>query len=109
MASHKSPFGLLPATSAALSYVLGPITGLIFLLSDEDQFVRFHAMQSIVFSVMAVVVNTALAITIVFSFLVPLLWVIEFILWLVAIYQASQYVSWSMPVVGKIARKLLPA
>jgi uncharacterized membrane protein len=39
---------------AALSYLLGFVTGLIFLFVDpydKDDYVRFHARQSIVFSV----------------------------------------------------------
>lgn len=39
---------------AALSYLLGFVTGLIFLFVDpydKDDFIRFHARQSIVFSV----------------------------------------------------------
>jgi uncharacterized membrane protein len=39
---------------AALSYLLGFVTGIIFLNLnpyDKDEFVRFHARQSIVFSV----------------------------------------------------------
>ena len=40
--------GLKKETAAALSYVLGPVTGVIFLVLEKDPFVRFHAMQSIV-------------------------------------------------------------
>lgn len=39
---------------AALSYLLGFITGLIFLFVEpynQDEFVRFHARQSIIFSI----------------------------------------------------------
>ncbi len=32
---------------AALTYILGFITGIIFLLTSKDSFVRFHAIQSI--------------------------------------------------------------
>ena len=39
---------------AALSYLLGVVTGLIFLYVEpynQDEFVRFHARQSIIFSI----------------------------------------------------------
>jgi len=40
----KSQSGLEPNVAAALSYVLGAISGIIFLLIEkEDKFVRFHA------------------------------------------------------------------
>jgi len=43
----KSIFGLNENVAAALSYVLGPITGIIVLvLERENKFVRFHALQS---------------------------------------------------------------
>lgn len=41
--------GLDPNVAGALCYVLGWISGLFFLITeDEDEFVRFHAAQSIV-------------------------------------------------------------
>jgi uncharacterized membrane protein len=39
---------------AALSYLLGAITGIVFLFVEpynQDEFVRFHARQSIIFSI----------------------------------------------------------
>lgn len=45
---------------AALTYLLGFVTGIIFLYVepyDKDEFVRFHARQSIVFSVAWFAVN----------------------------------------------------
>ena len=53
-ASPSASSGLNSSQAAALSYLLGPITGVIFLVLDpykQDRFVRFHAMQSIVYSV----------------------------------------------------------
>ena len=40
--------GLSENTAAALSYVLGWLTGIIFFLIDKRPYVRFHAAQSIV-------------------------------------------------------------
>jgi len=43
----KSIFGLSENIVAALSYVLGPITGLFVLVAErENKYVRFHALQS---------------------------------------------------------------
>jgi uncharacterized membrane protein len=45
---------------AALSYLLGFVTGILFLYLDpydKDDFVRFHARQSIVFSIAWFAVN----------------------------------------------------
>ncbi len=106
--SQKSGTGLKKETAGALSYVLGPVTGIIFLLLEKDSFVRFHAMQSIVFSVVVFVVNTLLGVTIVLAALVPLLALVEFALWLILIYKASQGEKWEIPVLGKFVYKFLP-
>ena len=43
--------GLAPHVAGALAYVLGPITGVVFLVIEKDnRFVRFHAAQSIAVS-----------------------------------------------------------
>src|SRR3989344_8193375 len=103
----NSGTGLPKNTSAALSYVLGPITGVIFLVLEKDSFVRFHAMQSIVFSVAALLINTVIGATIILAILLPVLSVVEFVLWLLLIYKAWQGQEWELPYLGKIARKFL--
>jgi uncharacterized membrane protein len=50
---------------AALTYLLGFVTGIIFLYLepyDKDEFVRFHARQSIVYSIAWFVVNIILSV-----------------------------------------------
>ena len=54
--------GLTPNMAGALAYVLGFITGIIFLVLEpykNDRFVRFHAMQSIFYSVACIVFSIA--------------------------------------------------
>jgi len=107
MAAKEIQTGLKKETAAALSYVLGPITGVIFLLLEKDPFVRFHSMQSIVFSVAALILNTLLTATVVLALFVPILILLEFALWLMLIYKASQGTEWELPVLGKYAKKFL--
>ena len=46
---EKTSTGLQENVAGLLCYVLGWVTGLIFILIEkENKFVRFHAMQSIV-------------------------------------------------------------
>ena len=53
--------GLDPKVAAALSYIW--IVGLIFFfIEKENRFVRFHAMQSIIFGIANSVIMTALAV-----------------------------------------------
>lgn len=98
--------GLKKNTAAALSYVLGPITGVIFLILEKDKFVRFHAMQSIVVFVTLFVLQWVLGLTIILLILVPLVGIVSFVLWLVLIYKAWQGEEWEVPVLGKIARNM---
>ena len=57
--------GMSNNVAGLLCYVVGWITGLIFLLIDpykNDKFVRFHAFQSIFFNVSLIAVYIAFAI-----------------------------------------------
>jgi len=98
--------GLKKNTAGALAYVLGPITGVIFLILEKDKFVRFHAMQSIVVFVTLFVLQWILGLTIILLVLVPLIGILTFVLWLVLIYKAWMGEEWEMPVLGKFARNL---
>jgi uncharacterized membrane protein len=98
--------GLKKTTSGALAYVLGPITGVIFLIIDKDPFVRFHAMQSIVVFVGLFVLQMVLGFTIILAVLVPIISILSFVLWLILIYKAWQGEQWEVPVFGKIARNM---
>lgn len=106
-AAAKSATGLGKNTAGALSYVLGPITGVIFLVLEKDPYVRFHAMQSIVVFVVLFVLQWVLGLTLVLLPLVPLISILGFILWLLLIYKAWQGQEWEVPVLGKYARKLV--
>lgn len=103
----KSGTGLDKNTAGALSYVLGPVTGVVFLVLEKDPFVRFHAMQSIVVFVGLMVLQFALTITIFLAVLVPLLSILGFVLWLLLIYKAWQGDEWEVPMLGAYARKFV--
>jgi uncharacterized membrane protein len=94
-------------TAGALAYVLGPITGVIFLIIDKDPFVRFHAVQSIVVFVGLFILQWVLGLTIILLPLVPLVGILSFILWLVLIYKAWQGQEWEVPVFSKITRQVV--
>jgi len=109
--------GLTPNLAGALAYLLGPITGIIFLILEKDnKFVRFHAMQSTVLWVGWVISCIALS---VLSGVVPVIgWILGlilsivmsiggFILWLVLMWRAYQGQEWELPIVGPFARKQL--
>lgn len=99
--------GLKKETAAALSYAIGPLTGILMLLLEKDSFVRFHAMQSIVVFGVLIVLQWVLSATVILSVLVPLTTIVGFVLWLVLMYKASQGERFSVPVLGKYAEKFL--
>jgi uncharacterized membrane protein len=94
-------------TAAALSYVLGPVTGVLFLLIGRDPYVRFHAMQSIVVFGVLIVLQWVFAITIILWVLAQLLGIFTFVLWLLLIYKAWLGEEYEMPILGKYARQLV--
>lgn len=104
MAGEKKSLGLPRNTAAALSYVLGWLTGLVFLLIEKDPFVRFHATQSIVtFGLLTILAM----IPVIGWVLSPFVMIVGFVLWLVLIYKAYQGEEFKLPLVGKLADKLL--
>jgi uncharacterized membrane protein len=106
--------------AAALSYVLGFITGVIFLSLDpykQSRFVRFHAMQSILYSAACIVFSIAWRVVngillqvspwIAFA-LIPFRLLISlgfFVLWLYLMYQAYSQREFRLPIIGAIAAK----
>jgi len=107
MASKKksSAVGLRKEVEAALSYVLGPVTGVVFLLIERDPFVRFHAMQSIVTFGGLFLLQWILGFTVILLPVVPILTLVSFVLWLLLIYKAWQGDMYKLPFFGNFATK----
>lgn len=94
---------------AAASYLLGFVTGIIFLLVEkQSRFVRFHAMQSTILFGGIFVVNLALGFIPILGWIVGLLLsLVAFILWIVLMWKAFQGEMYKVPYVGEIAEKQL--
>lgn len=94
---------------AAASYLLGFITGVIFLLVEkQSKFVRFHAMQSTVLFGGIFILNIALGFVPILGWLAGLfLSFAAFILWIVCMWKAFQGEMYKAPFVGDIAEKQL--
>jgi uncharacterized membrane protein len=106
--------------AATLSYVLGFITGIIFLVLEpykNDRFVRFHAFQSIFFSVVWIafsIVWGVITATFIFGLgglfhLFWMLWVLVrlalLVIWIVLMYKAYNREMFMLPVIGPMAAK----
>jgi len=94
---------------AAASYLLGFLTGIVFLLLEkQSKFVRFHAMQSTILFGGIFVVNIALGFIPLLGWLVGLiLSFVAFILWIVLMWKAFQGEMYKVPYVGDIAEQQL--
>jgi len=103
-----------------LAYILGFITGILFLVLEpykRDRFVRFHAMQSILYSAAGIVFRIGWSILVsalsdisgwVTLALVPVGLVISlclFLFWLFLMYQAYSNREFRIPIIGAIAAK----
>ncbi|MFC1916929.1 DUF4870 domain-containing protein [Chloroflexota bacterium] len=107
----KTSMGLEPNLAGLLCYVVGWVTGLIFFILEKDnQFVRFHAMQSIVvFGVLTVISIILSFIPVIGWILGWLLGVLGFILWIILMLKAYKGERYKLPWAGNFAEKQLKA
>lgn len=107
----KTSTGLEQNVAGLLCYVLGWVTGIIFLiLEKENQFVRFHAVQSIV------VFGALTVVSIILSFIPVIGWILGyligilgFILWIVLMFKAYKGEKYKLLWAGDFAEKQLQA
>jgi uncharacterized membrane protein len=113
--------GMTSNVAAALTYLLGFITGIIFLVIEpynKDPFVRFNAFQSIFLSVFYIVFSMVWgalfgmlflgSLGFLFSLIALVLRLVElafFLLWLFLMYKAWKNERYSLPIIGPLAPK----
>jgi uncharacterized membrane protein len=111
----------LPSNVAAALACIPLIGGLVFyILEKHDQFVRFYAMQSIIFGGVWFLFNLASWILHVIFAVIPVigwalagLWIFVsalvhlglFVIMIIAMVKAFSGVRWDIPYIGPIARK----
>jgi len=113
----KSTFGLDQNIASLCCYVGGFITGIIFLVSEkDDKTVRFHALQSILWSLLLVALHVAAAIIGVVIGWIPLLgglvtglistilFLITFGSWAFLMFMAYSNKEFKIPVLGDVAK-----
>ena len=107
--------GLQPNVAGLLCYVLGWVTGLIFLLIEkEDKFVRFHAIQSIIVFGALTIAEIILGILGLIPFIGILFWIVSWlvwllgvVLWIVLMVQAYRGERYKLPFSGDMAEGYL--
>ena len=103
----KTALGLDRNVSALLAYVLGWVSGLaVILIEKEDEYVRFHAMQSILtfgaLTLLSVVLGTMFMFMAMMGSLINIAAIALWILLMVKAYQGEKYM---LPVIGEIAEQ----
>lgn len=99
--------------AAALCYLFGFITGIIFLVIapyNQNKTIRFHAFQSIFLTVAVIAIEVAWSIVSVIThglgfLLYPLLLLFFFALWLYMMYSAYNNKKVKLPIIGDLAEK----
>jgi uncharacterized membrane protein len=105
--------GMQENVASALCYVLGFITGILFLVLEpynKNRNIRFHAFQSIFLSVFFAIVHWVIiflgaASYGVFFLLSPLISICFLVLWIFMMYKAYNNQMVKLPVIGDIAQK----
>jgi len=100
--------GLDKNVVTGLCYILGWVSGLVFLLIEkEDQDIRFHAMQSIVVFGSLSLLHLVLSISLIGLPLLPLLMIIGLVLWILLMIKGFQGEKYKLPFAGDLAEKWL--
>jgi len=104
---EKSSTGLSENVAGLLCYVLGWVSGLVFvLIEQESKFVRFHAIQSIyvfgTLTVASIILGWIPFIGVVLSWII---WVIGIVLWIVLMIKAYQGAQFKLPWSGDLAER----
>lgn len=113
--------GMTENVAGLLCYILGFITGILFLALapyNQSKFVRFHAFQSIFYNIALFAIWVAYAIigtilTAIMPFGLGLLWgLVSLVVWLgtmavwvILMVKAYQNQKWSLPIIGALAEK----
>ena len=100
---EKTSTGLTENVAGLLCYVLGWVSGLVFLLLEkENKFVRFHAIQSII--VFGIIFLVAIILSWI-PWVGTIIWLLGVVLWIVLMVKAYQGAKYKIPWAGNIAEK----
>jgi uncharacterized membrane protein len=116
METQKSAIGLDGNIAALLGWIIGIIALVLIFIEKENKFVRFHAIQAVIYHVSIFVVyfifmilvgilsyvSSFFAILYLFGFLIWLAWLGGMIFGAVKAYQGQQF---KFPIIGDLAEK----
>ncbi|KAF5420001.1 MAG: putative membrane protein [Candidatus Methanocomedens sp.] len=101
----KTSVGLEENIAGLLCYVLGWLTGIVFLvLEKENKFVRIDAIQSLAtFLPLSIIAWVIGLIPFIGGVISSLIWILTLILWLILMFKAYKGEMYKLPVVGDFA------
>ncbi len=106
MSVHPNRLGtrrLEPRLAAVLSYMFGIVTGILLLrIEREDRFVRFHALQSILFSsaiLVALLILVGVGLELGALFVATTAWAV----WAILMLRAARGEFYQLPLIGRWA------
>lgn len=109
MSDNNTALGIDQNLEALLCYVLGWVTGIVFLfLEKENKYVRFHAMQSLVtflaLFIFTIVIGWIPILGWLISFLVSILGLVVWIILMIKAYKGEMY---KLPYAGDFSEEQL--
>ena len=110
---EKTSTGLSENVAGLLCYVLGWISGIVFILIEqENKFVRFHAMQSIATFGAITIIIIVLSILglipfigVIFDIVNWVIGILAVVLWIVLMVKAGQGTKYKLRWAGEFAEK----
>ncbi len=103
--------GLTENVACALCYLLGLVTGIVFLVLapyNQNKAIRFHAFQAIFMHLAVLVIYFAVNMILPWAVLIVLsrlLWLASLALWLFMMWKAYNSQKVKLPVIGDLAEK----
>ena len=105
---EATSLGMRARTAGLLCYLFGWVSGLIFfLLERENHFVRFHAMQSLLFFGILSVLEGIFSYLPLFGPIGGALGLVMFIGWIVMMVKAHRGEYYKLPLFGDLAERLI--
>ena len=107
--SPETTVGIAPNVAGLLCYVLGWVTGIIFLiLEKKNKWVRYHAAQSIVvFGTLCIALGILGWIPFIGWFFSGVIWIIGVVLWIVLMVKAYNGERYKVAWAGDIAERMV--
>lgn len=107
---NSKPYNLDQNTEAAIANLpyIGLFTSIaVLLMEKENQYVKFYAIQGLLFGISWVLITAILGATFILAILIPLVNIAAFVVWLILAWKAYNGEKYELPILGKIANDQL--